>query len=41
MLHAVTQLSFKFNKVVAKFDAEYASADGGAVLLKAVDGGSA
>jgi hypothetical protein len=35
----IPQLSFKFDKhVVAKFDAEYASADGGAVLLKAVDG---
>jgi Transposase DDE domain group 1 len=37
--HCIPQLSFKFEKhVVAKFDAEYASADGGAVLLKAVDG---
>ncbi len=37
--HCIPQLSFKFDKhVVAKFDAEYASADGGAVLLKAVDG---
>ena len=36
--HCIPQLSFKFDKlVVAKFDAEYASADGGAVLLKAVD----
>ena len=35
----IPQLSFKFDKhVVAKFDAEYASADGGAVLFKAVDG---
>jgi hypothetical protein len=37
--HCIPQLSFKFDKqVVVKFDAEYASADGGAVLLKAVDG---
>ena len=37
--HCIPQLSFKFDKhVVAKFDAEYASADGGAVLLKAIDG---
>ena len=37
--HCIPQLSFKFDKrvVVAKFDAEYASVDGGAVLLKAVD----
>src|SRR5260370_41626272 len=36
--HCIPQLSFKFDKrVVARFDAEYASADGGAVLLKAVD----
>jgi hypothetical protein len=36
--HCIPQLSFKFEKqVVVKFDAEYASADGGAVLLKAVD----
>ena len=34
----IAQLGFKFDKlVVAKFDAEYASSDGGAVLLKAVD----
>jgi hypothetical protein len=34
----IAQLGFKFDKlVVAKFDAEHASADGGAVLLKAVD----
>src|SRR5215831_5595384 len=34
----ITQLSFKFDRrVVARFDAEYASADGGAVLLKAID----
>ena len=34
----IPQLAFKFDKlVVAKFDAEHASADGGAVLLKAVD----
>jgi hypothetical protein len=32
------QLSFKFDKrVVAKFDTEHASSDGGAVLLKAID----
>src|SRR5262245_59311537 len=37
--HCIPQLSFKFDKrVVAKFDAEYASADGGAVLRKALDG---
>jgi hypothetical protein len=34
----IPQLAFKFDKlVVAKFDAEHASSDGGAVLLKAVD----
>ena len=34
----ISQLAFKFDKlVVAKFDAEHASSDGGAVLLKAVD----
>jgi hypothetical protein len=34
----IPQLSFKFDKrVVAKFDAEHASSDGGAVLLKALD----
>jgi hypothetical protein len=34
----IPQLSFKLDKlVVAKFDAEHASADGGAVLLKALD----
>jgi hypothetical protein len=34
----IPQLSFKFDKrVVAKFDAEHASSDGGAVLLKAID----
>jgi hypothetical protein len=34
----IPQLRFKFDKlVVAKFDAEHASADGGAVLLKALD----
>jgi Transposase DDE domain group 1 len=34
----IAQLRFKFDKlVVAKFDAEHASSDGGAVLLKAVD----
>lgn len=34
----IPQLRFKFDKlVVAKFDAEYASTDGGAVLLKAID----
>ena len=34
----IPQLAFKFDKlVVAKFDAEHASTDGGAVLLKAVD----
>ena len=33
----IPQLAFKFDKlVVAKFDAEHASSDGGAVLLKAV-----
>jgi len=37
-IHCIPQLRFKFDKhVVAKFDAEYASADGGAVLLKALD----
>ena len=36
--HCIPQLSFKFDKrVVAKFDTEHASADGGAVLLKAID----
>jgi hypothetical protein len=36
--HCIPQLRFKFDKlVVAKFDAQYASADGGAVLLKAID----
>jgi hypothetical protein len=36
--HCIPQLRFKFDKlVVAKFDAEHASSDGGAVLLKAVD----
>jgi hypothetical protein len=35
----IPQLRFRFDKlVVAKFDAEHASSDGGAVLLKAVDG---
>jgi hypothetical protein len=34
----IPQLRFKFDKlVVARFDAEHASADGGAVLLKALD----
>jgi len=34
----IPQLRFKFDKlVVAKFDAEHASTDGGAVLLKAID----
>lgn len=34
----IPQLAFKFDKlVVARFDAEHASADGGGVLLKAVD----
>lgn len=34
----IAQLGFKFDKlVVAKFDAEHASSDGGAVLLKAID----
>lgn len=34
----IPQLSFKFDMlVVAKFDAEHASSDGGAVLLKALD----
>jgi hypothetical protein len=34
----VPQLTFKFDKlVVARFDAEHASSDGGAVLLKALD----
>ena len=34
----IPQLSFKFDKrVVVKFDAAYASSDGGAVLLKAID----
>jgi len=34
----IPQLRFKFDKlVVAKFDAEHASADGGAVVLKAID----
>ena len=34
----IPQLAFKFDKlVVAKFDVEHASSDGGAVLLKAVD----
>jgi hypothetical protein len=36
--HCIPQLTFKFDKlVVAKFDIEHASSDGGAVLLKAVD----
>jgi hypothetical protein len=34
----IPQLTFKFdNLVVARFDAEHASSDGGAVLLKALD----
>ena len=34
----IPQLRFKFDKlVVARFDAEHASSDGGMVLLKAVD----
>jgi hypothetical protein len=34
----IPQLSFKFDKLVTvNFDAEHASSDGGAVLLKAVD----
>ncbi len=34
----IAQVAFKFDKlVVAKFDAEHASSDGGAVLVKAVD----
>ena len=34
----IPQLAFKFEtRVVVKFDAEHASSDGGAVLLKAVD----
>ncbi len=34
----IPQLTFKFDKlVVARFDAEPASSDGGAVLLKALD----
>jgi hypothetical protein len=34
----IAQLRFKFDKhVVARFDAEHASTDGGAVLLKAID----
>lgn len=34
----IPQLRFKFDKlVVAKFDAEHASTDGGAVLVKAID----
>lgn len=36
--HCIPQLRFKFDKlVVARFDAEHASSDGGAVLLKALD----
>ena len=34
----IPQLAFKFDKlVVARFDAEHTSSDGGMVLLKAVD----
>ena len=34
----ITQVAFKFEKrIVAKFDAEHTSTDGGAVLLKALD----
>jgi hypothetical protein len=38
MANCIAQLGFKFDPlVVAKSDAEYASTDGGAELLKAID----